>query len=109
MPGAPITVNVDLPTDNNDCLSGSLLDPIPGPGVLTIYLASSQRDGIMTVTGPGAGTGSFRIPPVLRSSGIPDLAADLPTVLPTPGGKAIIQYDEVTAGDAFTTVMFLPA
>lgn len=102
-----ITVNVDLPTDNNDVLSGSLLDPVPGPGVLQIFLASSQRDGIMTVTGPGV-TGSFRIPPVLRTNGIPAVQDDVPTVIATPGGKVIVQYDEVTAGDAFATIIFTP-
>ncbi len=103
----PITVNVDLPTDNTDVLSGSLLDPLPGPGVLLIYLASSQRDGIITVTGPGI-VGAYRVPPVLRANGIPDLSADMPTVVPVPGvGKVIINYDEVTAGDAFATIVFM--
>jgi len=103
-----ITVNVDLPTDNADVLNGTLLDPIPGPGVLLIYLASSQRDGIMSVTAPGV-VGAYRIAPVLRTNGIPDLSADMPTILPVGPGKAIINYDEVTAGDAFATVIWMPA
>lgn len=102
-----ITVNVDLPTDNADVLAGSLLDPVPGPGVLLVYVASSQRDGILTVTGPGV-VGSYRIPPVLRSNGIPAINDDLPSTVPTRGGKVIIGYDEVTAGDAFATVLFVP-
>lgn len=102
-----ITVNVDLPTDNADILQGSLLDPIPAPGMLMIYLASSQRDGIMSVTGPGL-VGAYRVPPVLRANGIPDLSADMPTLVPVPGGKVIIAYDEVTAGDAFATVIYVP-
>jgi len=102
-----ITVNVDLPTDNTDVLAGSLLDPVPGRGVLLVFVASSQRDGILTVTGPGV-TGSYRIPPVLRSNGIPDVQSDLPSVVPTIGGKVIVGYDEVTAGDAFATIMYLP-
>lgn len=104
---ANITVNVDLPTDNVDVLAGSLLDPIPEPGVLLIYLASSQRDGVMTVTGQGV-VGAYRVPPVLRANGIPDLGADMPTVVPVDAGKLIINYDEVTAGDAFATVIYLP-
>lgn len=103
-----ITVNVDLPTDNTDVLSGGLLDPIPFDGALAIFLASSQRDGIMTVTGPGI-VGAYRVPPVLRSNGIPDLSADMPTVVPVRGGsKCIINYDEVTAGDAFATIILMP-
>lgn len=102
-----ITVNVDLPTDNTDVLNGTLLDPVPGRGVLLVFVASSQRDGIVTVTGPGV-VGSYRIPPVLRASGIPSVNDDLPSIVPTLGGKVIIGYDEVTAGDAFATVMWVP-
>lgn len=102
-----ITVNVDLPTDNADVLAGSLLDPVPGRGVLLVYVASSVRDGILTVTGPGV-VGSYRIPPILRANGIPDINSDLPTTVPTIGGKVIVGYDEVAAGDAFATIMFIP-
>lgn len=106
MPGI-ITVNKDLPTDDNDVLGGSLLDPVPGPGVLAIFLASSQRDGILTVTGPGL-TGAYRIPPILRSSGIPVVNDDIPTIIPVLQGKYFVSYDEVTAGDAFATILFVP-
>lgn len=107
--GQTITVNVDLPTDNADVLNGSLLDPVPSPGgILAIYLASSQRDGVMTVTAPGL-VGAYRVPPILRANGIPDLSADMPTIVPVAPGKCIINYDEVTAGDAFATVIFIPA
>lgn len=102
-----ITVNVDLPTDNLDVLNGSLLDPIPAPGVLLVYVASTQRDGILTITAPGV-VGAYRIAPVLRTNGMPDLSADMPTVLPVGSGKAIISYDEVTAGDAFATIIWMP-
>jgi len=105
---APITVNVDLPTDNTDVLAGGLLDPVPGPGSLLIWIASSQRDGIFTVTGPGVPGGTFRIPPILRTNGIPELDRDMPSVVPVMGGKVVINYDEVTAADAFTTIMFMP-
>lgn len=105
--GSPITVNIDLPTDNSDVLAGSLLDPVPFDGALAVYLASSQRDGVMTITGAGI-TGAYRIPPVLRANGIPDLSADTPTVVPVRAGqKVIINYDEVTAGDAFATIILI--
>lgn len=104
---SPITVNVDLPTDNTDVLSGSLLDPVPGRGVLVVYVASSVRDGILTVTGPGV-VGSYRIPPILRANGIPDVNSDLPVMVPTIGGKVIVGYDEVGAGDAFASIMWVP-
>jgi hypothetical protein len=103
-----ITVNIDLPTDNTDVLSGTLLDPVPGPGVLSIYLASSQRDGVLSVIGPG-GVAAFRVAPVLRTSGIPDLSADMPFVMEVVGGKLLVNYDEVTAGDAFSTFIFQDA
>lgn len=106
---APITVNVDLPSDNADVLNGTLLDPVPGPGVLLVFLASSQRDGIMTVTGKSI-NGAYRVPPVLRSSGIPDVQSDMPTIVPVPDNqKVVVNYDEVTAGDAFATIMFVGA
>lgn len=108
MPG-PITVNVDLPIDNADVLGGTLLDPVPGPGTLAIYLASSQRDGRMTVTGAGVVGGAFNTAPVLRANGIPDLLADMPVLIAVSGGKVLINYDEVTAGDAFCTVIFTPS
>lgn len=105
--GNPITVNRDLPADNADVLSGTPLDPVPGSGLLLIYLASSQRDGILTVGGPGViGGGSYKVPPILRSSGIPDIQADMPYVVAVGSGKVIIDYDEVTAGDAFATIIF---
>lgn len=106
----PITVNRDLPIDQSDVLGGTALDPIPGRGVLMVYLASSQRDGILTVGGPSVlGGGAYRVPPVLRANGIPDLAADMPFTVAVQGGKAQIDYDEVTAGDAFATIVFVPA
>lgn len=98
-----VVVNIDLPTDNADVLAGTILDPVP-PGRLLIYLASSQRDGILTITGPGI-TGAYRVAPILRANGIPDINADLPYVIDTPGGKVLIAYDEVTAGDAFATII----
>jgi len=106
--GQPITVNVDLPSDNSDCLSGTLLDPIPAPGVLIIFFASSQRDGILTVTQPGSSSPVYNFPPILRSSGIPDVQTDIPVVVPVSGGRCIIKYDEVTAGDAYMTLIFVP-
>ena len=105
----PITVNVDLPVDNTDVLANSLLDPVPGPGLLLLYVASTQRDGQVSVTGPGVSGGTYLIPPVLRASGIPDLQADMPSVVPVAGGKVYINYNEVTAADAFATIMFMPA
>lgn len=102
----PITVNVNLDVDNNDVLRDTLLDPVPSDGVLLIFLASSQRDGIMSVTAPGV-TGAYRVPPVLRANGIPDLSADMPTVVAVRAGKVFIAYDEVTAGDAFATIIFM--
>lgn len=107
MPG-PITINVDLPADNADVLGGSLLDPIPGPGSLLIYLASTQRDGVVTVTGAGVIGGTFRAAPILRANGMPDLLSDMPYVVAAQGGKVLINYDEVTPGDAFATIIFVP-
>lgn len=106
----PITVNRDLPVDQSDVLGGTVLDPVPSAGMLLIYLASSQRDGILTVGGPGVvGGGSYKVPPVLRANGIPDLSADLPYVVSVRQGKVIVDYDEVTAGDAFATIVFIGA
>lgn len=106
----PIVVNKDLPTDANDVLSGTALDPIPGAGILLIYIASSQRDGILTVGGPAVlGGGAYKIPPVLRANGIPDLQSDMPFMVGVVQGKCQIDYDEQTAGDAFTTIMWVPA
>lgn len=103
----PITVNVDLPSDNNDVLSGTPLESVPGPGILQVYLASSQRDGILTVGGPAVmGGGAYRVPPVLRANGIPAVESDVPYVVAVGAGKVMITYDEVTAGDAFMTAIY---
>lgn len=105
----PVTVNVDLPIDNTDCLANTALDPIPGPGILYLYLASTQRDGILTVGGAALVTGTaLRIPPVLRANGMPDLSADTPVTLEVDSGKLNVVYDEVTAADAFLTALFEP-
>lgn len=105
-----ITVNKDLPTDDADVLAGTLLEQVPGRGVLNIFIASSQRDGQITVSGPNIPTGVYQAPPILRSNGIPDVQADIPVVVPVLGpGRVIINYNEVTAGDAFATVIFVPA
>ena len=105
----PITVNKDLPTDNSDVLNGTALDPVPTPGLLLIYAASSQRDGVFTVGGPGVlGGGAYKIPPVLRTNGMPDLSTDMPFIIAVMQGRVVVDYDEVTAGDAFMTVIFIP-
>lgn len=107
--GNPITVNKDLPTDNADVLANTALDPVPEPGTLMIYAASSQRDGVFTVGGPGVlGGGAYKIPPVLRTNGIPDLSSDMPFLIAVMQGGVVMDYDEVTAGDAFVTVIFMP-
>lgn len=109
MPGNPITVNRDLPADQTDVLGGTALDPVPGPGQLLIYLASTQRDGILSVGGPGVlGGGAYRVPPVLRANGMPDVQGDIPYVVSVRQGKVIIDYDEVTAGDAFASILYVP-
>ena len=106
--GQTITVNVDLPIDNADVLNGTMLQTIPEDGVLMIFLASTQRDGVMSCTGYGI-SGAYRIAPVLRANGIPALNDDMPTIVPVSGGtKVFINYDEVTAGDAFATIIFVP-
>jgi len=109
--GQPIVVNVDLPADNNDCLAGSTLDPIPEEGVVLLYVASSQRDGVFSAGGAAMveGGGAVRIPPVLRASGIPDLQSDMPYPVGVKPGKLSLVYDEVTGADAFLTAVFLPA
>lgn len=103
----PVFVNVDLPADNADVLNGTILDPVPGPGSLIIWIASSQRDGVLSVTGALEGTSLYKAAPVLRANGIPDISADVPIVLRTSGGKVKIDYDEVTAGDAFAVISFV--
>lgn len=106
----PIIVNKDLGSDNPDILNGTALDPVPAPGLLLIYLASSQRDGILTVGGPGVlGGGAYKVPPILRANGIPDVSTDIPFIVSVQQGKVTLDYDEVAAGDAFVTVMYVAA
>lgn len=107
--GNPIVVNVDMPVDSPDVLAGSALDPVPGPGTVSVYAASTQRDGRITIGGPSVpGGGAFLVPPVLRANGMPDLSTDMPYILRVVGGKLAVNYDEVTAGDAFLTVIYVP-
>lgn len=40
--------------DDSDFLANTDLANIPGPGMLSVYAASTQNDTLLTITGPGA-------------------------------------------------------
>lgn len=102
-----ITVRQALTATNGDVLNGTDLENLPGPGVMTIYAASSQADGTLTVTGRG-----FEVPIrdqalPLRTNGQPSQQDDMPLVVGVPqGGKVLVSYTEATSATAVFEVVW---
>lgn len=99
-----IIVTKTFTADNTDLLSGTDLANIPAFGQLDVYIASTQNDTILTITGPGVEPLLRLQTLLLRSNGMPLLSDDAPYSLPvSQGGKYILNLDIVTAA---TVVMY---
>ena len=93
-----ISVTRYITADNTDVLSGTDLAQIPDQGTLGLYIASTQADTVVTITGPGIEPAGRLITVQLRTNGQPNQSDDLGYLLPVvQGGKYVINVDVVTA------------
>jgi len=93
-----ISVNRFITADDTDALANTDLAQIPGSGLLVIYIASTQNDTQVTVTGPNIEPAGRLIRVVQRTNGVPNMSDDEPFVLPvSQGGKYVLNVDIVTA------------
>lgn len=87
-----------LTADNTDVLSGTDLANIPSDGQLDLFIASTQNDTQVTITGPGIEPAGRLIRVEQRTNGQPSTADSVPYSLPvTQGGHYVINVDIVTA------------
>jgi len=96
-----------LTATNTDVLAGTQLDQVPGPGIFTIYAASTVADGTVTVS-LGQDTLINAQVLLLRVSGNPNINEDVPIAeVSSPGGvRPVINYTEVTAATAVFVTVF---
>lgn len=93
-----IAVEVTGTADATDALDGTDLQTIPGPGGLTIFVASTQLDTLLTITGPGSEPVVRNRPMLLRAG--PEIRQDEDVAYMIPvvqGGRYIINVDVTTA------------
>lgn len=92
-----IQVEGRVTADNANVLSGTDLATCPGPGILELYIASSQSDTNVTFSAPPM-LPARAIQPVLRANGTPLLSEMSPLSVELGGGEQIIiNVDVVTA------------
>lgn len=102
-----LLVRTTLTADNTDVLAGTQLDQVPGPGVFTVFGASTVLDSAITIT-LGKDTLINAQPMPLRANGEPNINEDIPLAIIESGGgvRPVINVDEVTAMTAVLIVVF---
>ncbi len=91
-------VEVVLTADNTDVLSGSDLESIPAGGVLTVFIASTQDDTGISITGPNIVAIVRDQVAVLRANAEIAQDRDIAYVMPVQNaGRYLISIDVVTA------------
>ena len=102
-----IVVSKTITADNSDILANTDFANIPANGQLDIFLASTQNDTVVTITGP-ANEPIIRGQTLqLRSNGMPLLSDDIPfSLLVTQGGHYVINIDIVTGATVNVIVIF---
>ncbi len=98
-----------ITADNTDVLQGTDLQSL-GQGILTVLIASTQSDTVVTLTAPDQVSARL-INVVLRTNGMPDVNSDVPYELPilTDGSKVVVNVDVVTAATVGLIFVFTPA
>jgi len=92
-----IQVEGRITADNASALAGSDLESAPGPGVLELYIASSQSDTNVNFSAPPT-IPARAIQPVLRANGTPMMSDMSPISIALAGGERItLGIDIVTA------------
>jgi len=99
-------VLVDTAADT-DVLSGTDLDPMPGPGFLRVWMASTVATATVTASMPEQNfTRAAKL--VLRSGGVPDNDRDTPVVItPTAAGEKLTINLGGTTGTCYTHARWL--
>jgi len=101
-----IQVDGVVTADNANILAATDLQSAPGPGILEVYIASSQADTVVSISAPPNIPGRA-IRPALRANGTPNLSDMSPFSLGLGGGEQItISVDIVTAGSCGYSVRF---
>ncbi len=94
--------------DAANVLVGTDLASAPGPGVLEVYIASSQADTIVNISAPPNIPGRA-IRPALRANGLPQLSDMSPYSVGLAGGEQItVAVDIVTGATVGYCIRFTP-
>jgi len=92
-----IQVTGIVTADTNNALSGSDLQSAPGPGVILLYIASTQADTRITFSAPPT-CASRNITPHIRTNGVPLCSDDSPVAMAVRGGEQCILYIDIVTG-----------
>lgn len=96
-----------LAATDTDVLAGTRLDSIPSDGAITVYAASTQIDGTLTLAPPGQET-VLRAQPIILRAG-PEIRTDEDVgfqVFVPQGGHPLVAYTEVTAASMVIQIVF---
>jgi len=104
-----LTVEETLTADDNDFLSGTILDQPGVPGVYTIWGASTVGDTTITITLGGRTLTSAAVLILRANSEIRELDDTFFQMLSVTGGRPVININVVTAAVVRVRVKFLPA
>lgn len=104
-----LTVEETLTADDNDFLSGTILDQPGVPGVYTIWGASTVGDTTITITLGGRTLTSAAVLILRANSEIRELDDTFFQMLSVTGGRPVININVVTAATVRVRVKFLPA
>jgi len=104
-----LTVEETLTADDNDFLSGTILDQPGVPGVYTIWGASTVGDTTITITLGGRTLTSAAVLILRANSEIRELDDTFFQMLSVTGGRPVININVVTAAVVRIRVKFLPA
>ena len=103
-----IQVTGVVAADTNNALTGSDLQSAPGPGVVLLWIASTQADTRITFAAPPQ-VASRNITPHLRTNGVPLVSDDSPVAIAVRGGEQIILFvDVITGATVGFVVKFIP-
>ena len=92
-----IQVTGIVTADTNNALSGSDLQSAPGPGVLLLWIASTQADTRITFAAPPR-VASRNITPHIRTNGVPLVSDDSPVAVAVNGGEQCILFVDIVTG-----------
>lgn len=102
----PIRVMVQDTAADSDALSGTDLERVPGPGVLSVWIASTVNTATVTAVVGGANLLRSQVIP-LRTNGVPNVNEDPPafSVLAEGGEKVVVNLGGTT-GTIHTVALF---